>query len=77
MEVKDIMTRSVVAIHPGESVEVAARMLTHYNIGAVPVCASNGRLCGMVTDRDMVTRCLAAGKDHLLCTCRIYYCVDN
>ena len=61
MEIKDIMTRSVVSIEPGESVEVAARTMTHYNIGALPVCA-NGKLCGMLTDRDIVTRCLAANR---------------
>ena len=62
MKVQDIMTRQVVGIEPGESVEVAARQLTHYNIGALPV-TERGRLCGMVTDRDLVTRCVAAGKD--------------
>ena len=61
MEIKDIMTRNVVSIHPGESVEIAARTMTQYNIGALPVCA-NGKLCGMLTDRDIVTRCLAANK---------------
>ena len=61
MEIKDIMTRQVVSIHPGESIEVAARTMTHYNIGALPVCA-NGKLCGMLTDRDIVTRCLAANR---------------
>lgn len=61
MEIRDIMTRSVVSVHPAESVEVAARTMTHYNIGALPVCA-NGKLCGMLTDRDIVTRCLAANR---------------
>ena len=61
MEIKDIMTRQVVSIHPGESIEVAARTMTHYNIGALPVC-TNGKLCGMLTDRDIVTRCLAANR---------------
>jgi len=61
MEIKDIMTRSVVSIHPNESVEVAARTMTQYNIGALPVCA-NGKLCGVITDRDIVTRCLAANR---------------
>ena len=61
MEVKDIMTRSVVSIHPGESVEVAARTMAQYNVGALPVCAG-GKLCGVVTDRDLVTRCLASGR---------------
>ena len=61
MEIKDIMTRSVVSIHPNESVEVAARTMTQYNIGALPVC-KDGKLCGMLTDRDIVTRCLAANR---------------
>lgn len=61
MEIKDIMTQSVVSIAPGESVEVAARTMTRHNIGALPVC-NNGKLCGMLTDRDIVTRCLAANR---------------
>ena len=41
---------------------MAARTLTHYNIGVLPVCGSDGRLCGVGTDRDIVTRCLAANR---------------
>lgn len=62
MQLKDIMKSPVIAVHPGESVEVAARTMTHYNIGFLPVC-SGGQLRGVVTDRDMVTRCLAAGRN--------------
>lgn len=62
MKLREIMSNEVVRIHPEETVSVAARMLEHNNIGAMPVCGSDGRLCGMVTDRDIVTRCLAAGK---------------
>ncbi len=61
MELKDIMSKSVVSIAPNESVEVAARTMTQYNIGVLPVC-ENGKLCGVVTDRDIVTRCLAANR---------------
>ena len=61
MEIKDIMTRNVVTIDPGENVEVAARTMNQYNIGALPVCR-NGKLCGVLTDRDIVTRCLAANR---------------
>ena len=61
MEVKDIMTRNVVTIDSAESVEVAARTMTQFNIGALPV-VSGGKLCGMLTDRDIVTRCLAASR---------------
>ena len=62
MKLREIMSGTVVRIHPEETVAVAARMLEHNNIGALPVCGGDGRLCGMVTDRDLVTRCLAAGK---------------
>ena len=62
MKLRDIMTDVVVKIHPEESVAVAARTLTHYNIGVLPVCGYDGGLCGLVTDRDLVTRCLAAGR---------------
>ena len=60
MKLKDVMTNSVIQIGAEETVEVAARQLAHYNIGAMPVCDQKGNLCGMITDRDLVTRCLAA-----------------
>ncbi len=62
MKIREVMTPNVIKIDPSEPVEVAARMLTHYNIGALPVCGSDGKLCGVVTDRDLVTRCMASGK---------------
>ncbi len=61
MKIKEIMTRSVVSIDPNESIEVAARTMAQYNVGALPVCAK-GKLCGLVTDRDIVTRCLASNQ---------------
>lgn len=63
MEIRNLMSKNVITVGPEESVDVAARMLTHYNIGAVPVCSEAGRLRGIVTDRDMVTRCLAGGRN--------------
>ena len=62
MKLREVMTNPVIRINPEESVAVAARTMTHYNIGAMPVCGSDGRLCGVLTDRDIVTRCLAAGR---------------
>ena len=61
MKIRDVMTDAVVKIHPEESLAVAARTLTHYNIGVLPVCGADGNVCGMLTDRDIVTRCLATG----------------
>jgi len=63
MKLREIMTKQVVRINPEESVAVAARMLEHYNVGALPVCDGRGQLCGLVTDRDLVTRCVAAGRN--------------
>ena len=62
MTLRDVMTQPVIRIQEEESVAVAARMLTRYNIGALPVCGRDGHLRGVVTDRDIVTRCLASGR---------------
>ena len=62
MKLKEIMSQNVIKIHPGESVAVAARLLENHNIGMLPVCEENGKLCGVVTDRDLVTRCIAANR---------------
>ncbi len=63
MKIRDVMTDRVVRIHPEESVSVAARSLTIHNIGMLPVCGNDGRVCGVVTDRDLVTRCIASGRN--------------
>lgn len=63
MKVREVMTGPVIRIHPEETVSVAARTLANHNIGILPVCGSDGRLCGLVTDRDLVTRCMASGRD--------------
>lgn len=62
MKLSEIMSKSVIRIHPEETVAVAARTLERYNIGALPVCSEDGKLCGVVTDRDLVTRCMASGR---------------
>ena len=62
MKIREMMTQPAIRISGEESVEVAARTLAHYNIGMLPVCGSDGRLQGVVTDRDLVTRCLASGR---------------
>ncbi len=62
MKLKDIMNQSVIKIHPRENVAVAARLLANHNIGVLPVCGNDGKLCGVVTDRDLVIRCLASNR---------------
>ena len=63
MKVRTAMTSPAITISPEESVAVASRTLTHYNIGMLPVCSPDGTLQGVLTDRDIVTRCLAGDKD--------------
>ena len=63
MQVKEVMSRRIIAISPEETVAVAARLLSQHNIGALPVCSRDGRLRGMVTDRDIVLRCVAPEAD--------------
>ena len=60
MKLRELMTKSPVRLHPDENAAVAARAFQRYKIGAVPVCGADGRICGILTDRDLVTRCLAA-----------------
>ena len=62
MKLREIMTDSVIPIDGEETADVAARTFTHYNIGALPVCSADGKLRGILTDRDLVTRCIAAGR---------------
>lgn len=63
MQVRDLMNPSVVSITPGESAALAARLLCRHNLGALPVCGADGSLRGIVTDRDIVLRCVAAEED--------------
>ena len=63
MNVKDIMSSKPITVSPEENAAVAARLLSRHNIGALPVCNRNGMLKGMLTDRDIVLRCIAADED--------------
>ena len=63
MQVRDLMNPSVVSITPNESAALAARLLSRHNLGALPVCGDDGGLRGIVTDRDIVLRCVAAEED--------------
>ena len=63
MKVRELMSGNAVAVEEQEPVAAAARLMRARNIGSIPVCDANGRLTGMLTDRDIVVRCVAAGAD--------------
>lgn len=63
MKVCDIMSDQVISVRQDEPVSAAARLLKQHNVGVLPVCDDQERLRGILTDRDIVTRCVAAGGD--------------
>lgn len=59
MKVSELMNSNVISLKADDTVERAATLFARHNIGALPVCATDGRLRGIVTDRDIVLRCVA------------------
>jgi CBS domain-containing protein len=59
--IQDIMTRDVQTISPQETVQRAAQLMDELNVGAIPVTEGD-RLVGMITDRDITVRSVAAGQ---------------
>ena len=63
MLVKELMTGAPVSLETDEPVAAAARLMRERNIGAMPVCDPDGKLVGMLTDRDIVIRCIASDRN--------------
>lgn len=62
MKVRDIMTKDVTYVNPAETVSETAHLMQMNNIGSIPVCDQSG-IVGIVTDRDIVVRSVAHGKN--------------
>ncbi|WP_026116033.1 CBS domain-containing protein [Nocardiopsis kunsanensis] len=60
--VREIMTPDPRCVGTDDSLQKAAELMAGDRVGALPICGQDGRLKGMVTDRDLVVRGLAAGK---------------
>ena len=60
MNVRDVMTSNPRTVSPGDSIQVAARIMKEEDVGVVPI-VDNGRTVGIVTDRDIVIRAVAEG----------------
>jgi CBS domain-containing protein len=61
MKVREAMTRDVRLVKPDQPISEAARLMAELDIGALPV-EENDRLVGMITDRDIAVRAVAAGR---------------
>jgi CBS domain-containing protein len=60
---RDIMTGDATCVGENETLIDAARKMADLDVGALPICGEDNRLKGMVTDRDIVVKVLAQGKD--------------
>jgi CBS domain-containing protein len=82
MKVKQAMHKGAQWAGPGTSIELLARLMCEHDIGAIPI-GENDRLIGMVTDRDIVCRCIAKGLDPKTATARdvmtagVVFCLDK
>ena len=61
-KIRDLMTPGPIAMRERDTAADAARSMKECGVGDVLVCADDGSLCGIVTDRDLVVRCLADAR---------------
>lgn len=60
---RDVMTSDTQCVQEGQTLADAARLMRDLGVGALPICGNDNRLKGMVTDRDIVVRCVAENGD--------------
>ena len=60
---RDVMSQDAECIGENESLATAAKKMADLDVGALPICGNDDRLKGMLTDRDIVVKCLAEGGD--------------
>lgn len=61
--VREIMTTDPTCVRASETVHDAAMKMARLSVGALPICGEDDKLKGMLTDRDIVVKVLAEGKD--------------
>jgi CBS domain-containing protein len=62
MHVKELMTHPVVTCQIGDHLDVPARLMWEYDCGVIPVVGADGRLEGVITDRDITMEALTKGQ---------------
>ncbi|WP_037606423.1 CBS domain-containing protein [Streptacidiphilus rugosus] len=65
---QEIMHSGAECVTEQESLTVAAKLMRDRGVGALPICGENDKLLGIITDRDIVVKCLAAGLDPAVTT---------
>lgn len=64
---RDLMHKGVSCVNESQNLIDAARLMRDQGIGALPICGNDNKLKGMLTDRDIVVKCLAEGLDPAAC----------
>jgi CBS domain-containing protein len=67
---RDIMNPGAQCIGENDTLDQAARLMRDLDVGALPICGEDNRLMGIITDRDIVVQCIAAGSDPRSATAR-------
>ena len=60
---RELMTAGAECVGENETLVDAARKMRELDVGALPICGEDNRLKGMLTDRDIVVKCIADGGD--------------
>jgi CBS domain-containing protein len=60
---REIMTADVTCVGEKESLAEAAQKMAQLDVGSLPICGENNRLKGMLTDRDIVIKAVAQGRN--------------
>src|SRR5690242_3672535 len=60
---RDLMNPGAQCVAAHETLDRAAQLMQELGVGALPICGPDDRLQGIITDRDIVLKCVAAGKD--------------
>ena len=82
MQIREIMTHEIVTISPAASAADAARLMREADVGILPV-VDGDKVAGVVTDRDLVVRVMAAGLDKTctpvrdVMTAEVVYCFED
>ena len=83
MKVKDCMCTEVCCVKPETKINEVAKLMCQNHIGSIPVCDNNNCLCGIITDRDIILRGVACGKDvnstpiSDIMSCNVCSCDEN
>ena len=60
---RDIMTQDAECVRTSDTLVTAAQRMRDLGVGSMPICGDDDRLAGMLTDRDIVVKCIADGGD--------------